>query len=909
MNEWHANKIEEIQSALDTSSQNGITVREARKRLEDENKQSGGRFSLFVKKKKHPIKTFFSPLLSPLMLMLVVTSLLSAIFGVFLPALCVLFISLSASAVVGAFLISSQKKLDELNEYSSPMVKAIRGGKLYHTDGRNAVRGDIVNFSKGDIIVADIRLTSSDNLTVKELYNTKQGVRNRVVQKDSSVIYCQGETRAPDAANMVYAGSAVIGGEGSGIVVDTAKDVYLAKYAQEGSLDVQKTESDEIKKLSDIFRRAYVVAILVVCILSMVSLLTLRETPFVANFLLILSSFFSVSIEIVNLIYQRHAAKVTTMLYNSCSAEFDYSAAVRGSHTLEELSEVSDVVLLGDAAFSSGSLQVREVYAAGDRFATLSPSNMLDSRILGCIDSYIRAQRDSGIADEISQEGVTDSLLGFLRASEFDFGASLLTTVSLFYLPDKPGKTGHACVETNKGEYRVTLTFDSEILSHCSCVRTPDGMDREMYRFFADGIEEFISKDRDNTKFVYVVTEYAGEAVLEAIVALSQVPSNEIIPSLETLKNNGIKTWVMSFEEKSIESFPNEFFDALSDKKIAYASKFKSEGKEITDSFGEYCAYLGFSPDEFAALIAKIKSHGARVATYGVNDDYYDVMAESDVAVSCDVINYSSDKYRESVYERILPDGRETSLRTSQRMRLLSNIIVKRTNKRGGGLSSVANAIASAKDSTPNIAISVLFLASILALVLPFTLMSVITGVPLVNAPNIALLIFYSVLLVFLVFPNCKLRSRSSVLKNKNESTVILTLKNHIAELISFSSISVTVSLLVVILELFGVFGETRGYAFALHAGLLASVGIETSFFIKKYFAKIFGKTKITVVILLGLLFLLSVVVAVLAIVDGNSFGYIGTFEFLLSPIVLMLYFISKLVSRIILNVKNKAKK
>ena len=907
MNEWHSMSIEEIQNALNIPSQNGITVAEARKRLENEKKQSGGRFSLFVKKKKHLQKTFFSLLFSPLMLMLVVTAILSLVFGGFLPGLCVLFISLSVIGISGALLISSQNHLDKVNQYSSPMVKVKRDGRIYHTDGRNAVCGDIVSFSKGDIIVADVRLISTDNLIVKELYNTRNGIRNRMVQKDSALVYAPDEIHAPDAQNMVYAGSAVIEGDGIGIVVDTDRDVYLAKYANEGSLDVQKSDSSEIKKISPFIRISYIVAILVICALSLVSLLTMRETPFIANFLLLLSSLFTVSIEVVSLIYQRHTSFSSSVLFNSYSAESDSAACVRGCNTLEALSGISDVILLGDAAFSSGEFQVSEVYSAGERFDQLSPSNILGSRILGCIDSYIRAQRESGISDEISKEGISDSLLRFLRASEFDFGASLLTTVSLYYLPDKPGKTGHACVETNKGEYRVSLTLDREILSHCSCVRTPDGMDREMYRFFSEGIDAFLN---DNSKkYVFVVTEYAGEAVLEAIVALSPVNSNEIVPSIDALKKLGIKTRILSLDERSIECYTQDLFDKLCGKKVAFASEFKSEGKEITDDLEEYCAYFGFTSDEYTSLLAKMRSQGARIATYGVNDDYYDVMAESDVSISCDVINYSSNNHSESVYERIRPDGRESSLRTSQRMRLLSNIIIRRTHKRGGGLSSIVNALVSAKSIMPKVALSVLFICIVLSLTVPFTLMSIVTGVPLVNAPNVMLMISYALIMSFLVFPNCSIKQGCMIPRgNNNESLIICYLKRNIGQFIAHAALSVTISIFVVILELVGVFGNASGYTFAIHFGMLFVLGFDTLFFMNKYFEKISASSKIKTAILFVSTYLLSILTIVAAIFDSTSFGGISTLEFLISPIFIILYFIAKFVLSVAQKIGNKEK-
>lgn len=906
MQQWHSSTIEELEKAFNSSATKGITVAEARKRLLKEKKESGGRYSLFVKNRKNPIMTFLSLFLSPFILLLFFTSLLSLIFGAFSLGICVLAVSFVACSAVGMTMLMSQRYFDSQNEYASPMVKVIRDGKTLYTDGRNAVCGDIVTFSKGDVICADIRLISSERLTVKELYNTKSGVRNRIVDKDFRMEYMTEAVKSPDAENIVYAGSVILEGEGVGMVVSTAKDVYLSAYLPDGSLDFTKREGTEIKSFSIHYRVAYIISILALAVLSLVSLLTLEENPFIANFLLILASISAISIEAIELLYKCRAWRSSVAVFRSSEATNDTSAVIRGEYTLESLSDVTDMVLLGNTALSSGVLHVSSIYSAGEKRDGLSPSDVLGSRVLGCIDSYIRAQRDSAYDDEISKEGITESLLTFLRSSEFDFGAALLTTLSLYFAPDIPGKTGHACVETKKGEYRVTLTLDPEILSHCSCARTADGMDREMYKFFAEGIDAFLAENSESSKCVFVVTEYDGEAVLEAIIALSQMPSSEINPSIIALNGLNVKTTFMSLEEKSLSSYDSGLIDTLFKGKIAYASKFREEGRDLNDTIGEYCAYFGFSAEEYSSFIRKMREHGARVAAYSVEDCFYEVMSEANIAISCDVINYSSDKYKASVYEKMLPEGRESSLRCSQRTRLLSSVIVRRTHKRGGGLSAVVKAISSARECVSGLAISVLFVSFILALVIPIILMSVISGVSFANAAGISVVTFFTILVLFLVIPYCKPKIKVNNRKNDDSSRIFALIKNNIPEFVWRASVSLVSCVVVAILELCGLFGEESGYSFALHIGILSVVMIEVMFFIRKYCHRMTKMAKITTLILFLTAFVASAIILVTAIFDKGAFGSVGTFEFLLTPLFPAVYFVSRLVFKIAIKAREK---
>lgn len=909
MQEWHSLTLEELEKRFNSSTAKGITVADARKRILTEKKESGGRQSLFVKDRKHPLKTLLSPFLSPFVLLLSASALFSIVLGQYTLGACVFLISLASCLVMGIIMLISQRHFDSLNDYASPMIKVIRDGKPLYTDGRNAVCGDLVCFSKGDVITADIRLISSEKLTVKELYNTKSGVRNRIVEKDFRMEYMPQTVKAPDAENMLYAGSVILKGEGMGMVVSTAKNVYLAAYLSDGALDFTRSESKEINGFSKQYRIAYVISIIALSVLLLISLLTLNENSFLSNFLLILSSFAAVSIEFTDHLYKQNACIHSSAVFKSAEATNDTSACIRGEYTLETLSDVTDVVLLGKTALSSGALHVNSVYSAGKKHDNLSPSDILGSRILGCVDSYIRAQRDSAYADEISKEGITESLLTFLRSSEFDFGAALLTTLSLYYTPDIPGKTGHACVETKKGEYRVTLTLDQDILTHCSCVRTADGMDREMYRFYAESIDAFLEENRESAKCIFVVTEYDGEAVLEAIISLSQMPSRELIPSVSELKKLNVKTVFMSLEEKSISSYDDELANTLFNGRVAYASSFRSEGKNLADSSGEYCAYFGFSADEYASLIKKMRESGACVAAYSVEDRYYEVMSAANLAISCDVINYSSDNHKMSVYEKMLPEGRESSLRCSQRTRLLSSVIVRRTHKCGGGLSAVVNSIISARESTSSFLTSVLFVTFILSLVFPVVLMSVISGISLANAVGVSVSVFFAILVAFLVLPYCKPKIKTVNSKKDSGSRIFLLIKDNLSEFVWRSSASVAACIPVVLLELLGVFGEESGYAFALHTGLLLAIGTEMLFFVKKFCHRMPKRAKISALALFLTAIAVLLITAVLAIFDGSSLGTVGTFEFFLVPIFPITYFASMFVFRIVVKARKKEKK
>lgn len=98
-----------------------------------------------------------------------------------------------------------------------PSVTVRRDGENRRCDARGLVRGDLVFLRAGDIVPADCRLIFSRGLVVFEEQAT--GVPG-VVRKNAGLI---------SRANTVYAGSSVIAGECSGVVVYTGDETLLVR--------------------------------------------------------------------------------------------------------------------------------------------------------------------------------------------------------------------------------------------------------------------------------------------------------------------------------------------------------------------------------------------------------------------------------------------------------------------------------------------------------------------------------------------------------------------------------------------------------------------------------------------------------------------------------------------------------
>lgn len=905
-NDRHILSLSGLQEELDTDISEGLSIREARIRLQNEKKRAGGEvYSLFVSKKSNYFGLALSFLLSPGTIILVLISLLVAIFGNLWTGLTVLIITVVGAAVSGVVLQSSRRKLESMNDFASPMVKVRRGGSNFYTDGRNLVLGDLIVLAEGDLLPCDARIISSRDLTVKELINTKDGIRNRVVSKNHLIEYMDDSVSDPDAENVLYAGSAILSGEALALVVATGEDVYLAKYLHGGDLAENGSPDANLKKLKPLLYRTSFIAIASLAILSLLSLLTLRETSFVSNFLMLLSSVAMISLELIRMGQENISSAIVERMSRSGAAKKkqDVCAHVRGESTIETLSGVSLIALLGRAALYDGISKISGVLvsAKGEVLSSVDPETSIGHRILTCAHTYIKAVRESGTDIDLVRDGIADSLEEYIKGAGFDMNAASLVLKSLYFADDASGKSGYACAETSDSEYRVILTFDENILSFCERVRSMDGNNVDRLKI-EGACSSFIKNVRQNGgRCLFVVSETNGEPVLEGILSLFESPARELESAIGEINKMSSRTVVMLVDEEKY-ILENPSFSSLFDGKIARASEFRAKGLKITDGGFDYCAYLGFTPEEYASLIVALRQNGEVVAAYGVDNSYHNVMSRADIAISCDTLRYSSSKYMESAYERLASGGRDSNVRCSQMTRLLSKVIVHRTHAHGGGLLSIANAIRRSRAARLSFVYSILFFAMVMTSLISTSVMSVLLGIQLINSVEAACLAFVGAILSMTVFAGAQPKYDIVYSKTSFAVSPVKILGDKLASILARAGAVCILSIVLKVLDVVGVFGETPSYTMPVFISLLLAVAVDL-FVINLDFTRRGEGRRVS---LSRFLIAYALVLFVGAVITQDALAKelfpcgIGTFEFIIVPAFCILYIAAVFAARLI---------
>ncbi len=248
------------------SSEKGLSSNQARERLTRVGVNEIGK-----KKVRAGIFIFLSQFKNPLVLVLLVASVVAALVGEMTNGIIILII-VSINGTLGFFQeYRSEKAVERLGKYITFTAKVMREGEKRVINTRELVPGDIVFLGTGDVVPADIRLLSVDELSIDESSLTGEAYPARKISSELS-----GE--APpmhDLKNIAFMGTYVRDGQGYGVVIATGKDTYLGKTAQ--LLKTIKRKSEFQKSMEKIGYTLMKVVLASVVIIFLINAFLVRD--------------------------------------------------------------------------------------------------------------------------------------------------------------------------------------------------------------------------------------------------------------------------------------------------------------------------------------------------------------------------------------------------------------------------------------------------------------------------------------------------------------------------------------------------------------------------------------------------------------------------------------------------------
>ncbi len=238
------------------SSESGITQTQAAERLEQ-----NGKNKLKEGKKVSMLSRFFDQLKDPMIIILIVAAVISAITGFFeakaegssfVPTdTIIIMIVVLINAVLGVLQESkAEAAIEALQEMSAATSKVIRDGKQITVKSEDLVIGDVIVLEAGDAVPADCRIFECASMKIEEAALTGESVPVNKVMELLNVRE-NGEVPLGDRKNMAYMGSTVVYGRGKAVVVATGMDTEMGKIA-DAIAQAEDSETPLQKKLNQL---------------------------------------------------------------------------------------------------------------------------------------------------------------------------------------------------------------------------------------------------------------------------------------------------------------------------------------------------------------------------------------------------------------------------------------------------------------------------------------------------------------------------------------------------------------------------------------------------------------------------------------------------------------------------------
>ncbi|HTW97072.1 MAG TPA: magnesium-translocating P-type ATPase [Candidatus Methylomirabilis sp.] len=227
--------LKQIFEHLNTGEK-GLSETEAHNRLRE-----FGENVLAKEKKFSTLRELLSKFRSPLIILLFFAALISAYFGQLINAV-IIFLMIVSSGILDFFEEhSAGRAVEKLQETVKTTAKIMRGGKEREVNASQICVGDVVILNSGDLVPADARLISTKDFFVNQSALTGESLPAEKIADPCGAAAAS----LTDLDNIVFAGSNVVSGRASAVVVNIAGRTEFGKIALSLARPAEKSEFEE----------------------------------------------------------------------------------------------------------------------------------------------------------------------------------------------------------------------------------------------------------------------------------------------------------------------------------------------------------------------------------------------------------------------------------------------------------------------------------------------------------------------------------------------------------------------------------------------------------------------------------------------------------------------------------------
>ncbi len=469
---------------LNTSEQ-GLSSQEAAARLE-----KNGKNKLKEEEKRTGWQKLLDSVTDPMILMLLGAAIVQAVVTILetrgnftvgsFTDVFVIFAVVILNAVMS--LVQENKAeaaMAALMEMTAETSKVVRDGELAVIKSEDLVTGDIIRFEAGDTVPADCRILESHSLKSEEAALTGESLP---AEKLVDVLMCKnGEEDVPlgDRANMLYSGSTVVYGRGTGIVTATGMDTEMGKIA--GALHMAVKEQTPLQKrmaeLSAFLTKLVIVICALVFAVGVVQSLVLTDAAFSWELLgsSAVNSLVAAIALAVAAIPEGLPAVVTVVLSIGVTEMAKHHALMRRLSAVETLGCTQIICTDKTGTLTQNKMTVVKEYT--------DDTQLMATAMALCSDAEIRPGEESSVGEPTEAALVNYALkVGFpkyeltaaqprIAEAPFDSDRKMMTTIH---------RVQEGFIQYTKGAYDMVFQHCTGILKQGKIVPMSDEIRREL---------------------------------------------------------------------------------------------------------------------------------------------------------------------------------------------------------------------------------------------------------------------------------------------------------------------------------------------------------------------------------------------------------------------------------------------